>query len=102
MIKLGSEEPPVSMDSSQKVIWAKHNDIKTVNLKGLCFLFSFFLFLFFSFLFFSFSLSWGGRANDFTFSSDFSIQLKLTKYTESSHEASLLSLSFIYYSLFLF
>eukprot|EP00009_Paramoeba_aestuarina_P002379 CAMPEP_0201507694 /NCGR_PEP_ID=MMETSP0161_2-20130828/1285_1 /ASSEMBLY_ACC=CAM_ASM_000251 /TAXON_ID=180227 /ORGANISM="Neoparamoeba aestuarina, Strain SoJaBio B1-5/56/2" /LENGTH=988 /DNA_ID=CAMNT_0047902129 /DNA_START=135 /DNA_END=3101 /DNA_ORIENTATION=- len=34
LIKLGSEEPPVSMDSSQKVIWAKHNEIKTVNLKG--------------------------------------------------------------------
>ena len=35
LIKLGSEQPPVSMDASGKVIWAKHNEIKGVSLKSL-------------------------------------------------------------------
>jgi len=34
VLKLGSEEPAVSMDSSGKIIWAKHNEIQTVNLKA--------------------------------------------------------------------
>ena len=33
VLKLGNEEPAVSMDSSGKVIWAKHNEIQTINLK---------------------------------------------------------------------
>ncbi|KAF9584955.1 hypothetical protein BGW38_004501 [Lunasporangiospora selenospora] len=33
VIKLGREEPTVSMDSSGKIIWAKHNDIQTANVK---------------------------------------------------------------------
>jgi coatomer subunit beta' len=32
-IQLGKEEPAISMDSSGKVIWAKQNEIQTVNLK---------------------------------------------------------------------
>lgn len=32
MIKIGREEPVASMDSSGKVIWAKHNEIQTVNI----------------------------------------------------------------------
>eukprot|EP01087_Luapelamoeba_hula_P020714 TRINITY_DN711_c0_g1_i2.p1 TRINITY_DN711_c0_g1~~TRINITY_DN711_c0_g1_i2.p1 ORF type:complete len:938 (+),score=169.54 TRINITY_DN711_c0_g1_i2:26-2839(+) len=35
MIKLGSEEPAVSMDQSGKIIWAKHNEIQTVNVKAI-------------------------------------------------------------------
>ncbi|KAF9426090.1 hypothetical protein BGZ94_006955 [Podila epigama] len=34
VIKLGREDPTVSMDSSGKVIWAKHNDIQTANIKA--------------------------------------------------------------------
>ena len=33
MIKIGREEPVASMDSSGKIIWAKHNEIQTVNIK---------------------------------------------------------------------
>ncbi|GMH35365.1 hypothetical protein BSKO_03233 [Bryopsis sp. KO-2023] len=35
MLKLGREEPLASMDSSGKIIWAKHNEIQTTNLKSL-------------------------------------------------------------------
>ncbi|KAJ3373034.1 Coatomer subunit beta' [Kappamyces sp. JEL0680] len=34
-IKLGREEPSVSMDNTGKVIWAKHNEIKMANLQQL-------------------------------------------------------------------
>ncbi|XP_054781260.1 coatomer subunit beta'-2-like [Prosopis cineraria] len=34
MVKLGREEPVVSMDNSGKIIWAKHNEIQTVNIKS--------------------------------------------------------------------
>lgn len=34
VIKLGREEPAVSMDSSGKIVWARHNEIQTVNLKS--------------------------------------------------------------------
>ncbi|KAJ6814611.1 coatomer subunit beta'-1-like isoform X2 [Iris pallida] len=34
MIKLGREEPVASMDSSGKIIWAKHNEVQTVNIKS--------------------------------------------------------------------
>ncbi|KAF9117060.1 hypothetical protein BGX27_005610 [Mortierella sp. AM989] len=34
VIKLGREEPTVSMDSGGKIIWAKHNDIQTANIKA--------------------------------------------------------------------
>jgi coatomer subunit beta' len=30
---LGREEPAVSMDQNGKVIWARHNEIQTVNVK---------------------------------------------------------------------
>ncbi|GJJ72771.1 coatomer subunit beta' [Entomortierella parvispora] len=33
VIKLGREEPTVSMDNGGKIIWAKHNDIQTANIK---------------------------------------------------------------------
>ncbi|KAI9012828.1 coatomer WD associated region-domain-containing protein [Gaertneriomyces semiglobifer] len=33
-IKLGREEPAVSMDSSGKIIWAKHSEIQTANVKA--------------------------------------------------------------------
>lgn len=33
MIKLGSEEPAVSMDPTGKVVWAKHNEIQAANVK---------------------------------------------------------------------
>ncbi|XP_039142750.1 coatomer subunit beta'-1-like isoform X3 [Dioscorea cayenensis subsp. rotundata] len=33
LIKLGREVPVASMDSSGKIIWAKHNEIQTVNIK---------------------------------------------------------------------
>lgn len=39
VIKLGREEPAVSMDASGKIIWAKHSEIQTANIKtgvGLC------------------------------------------------------------------
>mmetsp|Transcript_31650 Transcript_31650/g.94312 ORF Transcript_31650/g.94312 Transcript_31650/m.94312 type:complete len:1010 (-) Transcript_31650:167-3196(-) len=35
MIKVGKEEPVASMDASGKVIWAKHSEIQTVNIKSL-------------------------------------------------------------------
>jgi hypothetical protein len=34
MIKIGREEPVASMDGSGKIIWAKHNEIQTVNVKA--------------------------------------------------------------------
>lgn len=34
MVKIGREEPIASMDNSGKVIWAKHNEIHTVNIKS--------------------------------------------------------------------
>ena len=33
VIKMGSERPVVSMDTSGKVIWAKHHEIQTVNIR---------------------------------------------------------------------
>jgi hypothetical protein len=33
MIKIGREVPVASMDNSGKIIWAKHNEIQTVNIK---------------------------------------------------------------------
>ena len=35
MITMGREDPLVSMDASGKVIWARHNEIQTVNIKAL-------------------------------------------------------------------
>lgn len=35
MIKIGREEPVASMDGSGKIIWARHNEIQTVNVKSL-------------------------------------------------------------------
>ncbi|MEW5308232.1 MAG: hypothetical protein WDW38_000207 [Sanguina aurantia] len=35
VLKLGREEPVASMDSSGKIIWAKHNEVQTVNLRSL-------------------------------------------------------------------
>ncbi|PKA57196.1 Coatomer subunit beta'-1 [Apostasia shenzhenica] len=34
MIKLGREVPVASLDSGGKIIWAKHNEIQTVNIKS--------------------------------------------------------------------
>lgn len=34
-IKIGGDEPVASMDASGKIIWAKHNEIQTVNVKSL-------------------------------------------------------------------
>ncbi|TQE04442.1 hypothetical protein C1H46_009962 [Malus baccata] len=34
MVKLGHEVPVASMDNSGKIIWAKHNEIQTVNIKS--------------------------------------------------------------------
>ncbi|XP_074378908.1 coatomer subunit beta'-2 isoform X2 [Apium graveolens] len=34
MVKIGREEPVASMDNSGKVIWAKHNEIQTVNIRN--------------------------------------------------------------------
>eukprot|EP00163_Fabomonas_tropica_P001540 TRINITY_DN11144_c0_g1_i1.p1 TRINITY_DN11144_c0_g1~~TRINITY_DN11144_c0_g1_i1.p1 ORF type:complete len:1039 (-),score=297.30 TRINITY_DN11144_c0_g1_i1:144-3260(-) len=34
VIKLGSDEPMVSMDNNGKVIWAKHTEVQTVNVKA--------------------------------------------------------------------
>ncbi|CAD6336442.1 unnamed protein product [Miscanthus lutarioriparius] len=34
MIKIGREKPVASMDSSGKILWAKHNEIQTVNIKA--------------------------------------------------------------------
>lgn len=35
VIKLGREEPAVSMDLSGKILWAKHSEIQQVNLKAI-------------------------------------------------------------------
>ena len=35
LIKIGREEPVASMDASGKIIWARHNEIQTVNVKAL-------------------------------------------------------------------
>jgi len=35
MIKLGREEPAMSMDSNGKIIWAKHSEIQQANLKAM-------------------------------------------------------------------
>ena len=35
MFKIGREDPVASMDSSGKIIWSKHNDVQTVNVKSL-------------------------------------------------------------------
>jgi coatomer subunit beta' len=35
LFKTGREEPVASMDSSGKIIWARHNEIQTVNVKSL-------------------------------------------------------------------
>jgi len=34
-IQLGREEPAMSMDSSGKIIWAKHSEIQQANIKAL-------------------------------------------------------------------
>lgn len=34
-VKLGREEPAVSMDSSGKILWAKHSEMQQANLKTL-------------------------------------------------------------------
>ncbi|XP_076946282.1 coatomer subunit beta'-1-like, partial [Bidens hawaiensis] len=34
MVKIGREEPIASLDNSGKIIWAKHNEIQTVNIKS--------------------------------------------------------------------
>jgi coatomer subunit beta' len=35
MFKIGREDPVASMDTSGKIIWSKHNDVQTVNVKSL-------------------------------------------------------------------
>eukprot|EP00240_Pyramimonas_obovata_P003366 CAMPEP_0118928502 /NCGR_PEP_ID=MMETSP1169-20130426/5726_1 /TAXON_ID=36882 /ORGANISM="Pyramimonas obovata, Strain CCMP722" /LENGTH=852 /DNA_ID=CAMNT_0006870485 /DNA_START=138 /DNA_END=2692 /DNA_ORIENTATION=- len=35
MFKIGREEPVASMDSSGKIIWARHNEIQTVNVRSI-------------------------------------------------------------------
>lgn len=35
MIKLGREEPAMSMDSSGKIIWAKHSEVQQANIKAI-------------------------------------------------------------------
>lgn len=35
IIKLGREEPAMSMDSSGKIVWAKHSELQLANLKSL-------------------------------------------------------------------
>ncbi|KAG2482992.1 hypothetical protein HYH03_018117 [Edaphochlamys debaryana] len=35
MLKIGRDEPVASMDTSGKIIWARHNEIQTVNIKAL-------------------------------------------------------------------
>lgn len=35
MVKLGRDEPVASMDAGGKVVWARHNEIQTVNIKSL-------------------------------------------------------------------
>jgi coatomer subunit beta' len=34
VIKLGREEPAVSMDGSGKLIWARHNEVVSAIIKG--------------------------------------------------------------------
>lgn len=34
VVKIGREEPVASMDSGGKVIWARHNEIQTVNVRS--------------------------------------------------------------------
>lgn len=34
-MKLGREEPAVSMDASGKILWAKHSEMQQANLKTL-------------------------------------------------------------------
>ncbi|KAL6563358.1 hypothetical protein OROHE_005945 [Orobanche hederae] len=34
LVKLGREVPVASMDNSGKIIWSKHNEIQTVNIKS--------------------------------------------------------------------
>ena len=34
-LQLGREEPALSMDSSGKIIWAKHSEIQQANLKNM-------------------------------------------------------------------
>ena len=35
VVKVGREEPVVSMDTGGKVIWARHNEIQTVNVRAI-------------------------------------------------------------------
>lgn len=35
VIKLGREEPAISMDSNGKIIWAKHSEMQQANLKAM-------------------------------------------------------------------
>jgi len=35
MFKIGREEPVVSMDNSGKIVWARHNEIQTVNVRSI-------------------------------------------------------------------
>lgn len=35
VIKIGREEPVASMDAGGKIIWARHNEIQTVNVRSL-------------------------------------------------------------------
>ena len=35
LIKIGREEPVASMDTSGKIIWARHSEVQTVNVKSL-------------------------------------------------------------------
>ena len=35
LVKIGREEPVASMDASGKVIWARHNEVLTANVKSL-------------------------------------------------------------------
>ena len=35
MVKMGRDEPVASMDASGKIIWARHNEVQTVNVKSL-------------------------------------------------------------------
>ena len=35
MFKVGREDPVVSMDASGKIVYAKHNEVQTVNVKAL-------------------------------------------------------------------
>ncbi|CAI9298250.1 unnamed protein product [Lactuca saligna] len=34
MVKIGHEEPVASMDNSGKIIWSKHKEIQTINIKS--------------------------------------------------------------------